>query len=238
MQVKTKAIVLSVVKYQDKSLIVKCFTEAMGIQSFFVRNAFSKGKTTQKTAYFQPLTVLEIDFAYKSKSGLQYFKDLRLAYVYQSIYLDFSKNSIAIFVAEMLHHAVKEQQNDESFYTFLETAVLWLDAHEETANFHLILLVELTKYLGFYPDMKWSDKLYFNIQDGNFTDFYTPFCIDQTETVLFKKLLGLGFSHNQKVFTAKDRNVLLNLLLNYYEKHISDFRRPNSLEVLREVFAS
>jgi DNA repair protein RecO (recombination protein O) len=31
----------------------------------------------------------------------------------------------------------------------LETALLWLDNHDEIANFHLILMLETTKYLGF-----------------------------------------------------------------------------------------
>jgi DNA repair protein RecO (recombination protein O) len=30
--------------------------------------------------------------------------------------------------------------------------LLWLDNHDEMANFHLILMLETTKYLGFYPD--------------------------------------------------------------------------------------
>lgn len=238
MQVKTKAIVLSVVKYQDKSLIVKCLTEQLGVQTFFVRNGFSKGRFSQKTAYFQPLTLLEIDFTFKNKGGLEYFKEIKPTYIFQNIYLDFAKTSIAIFVAEVLHHAVKEQQNDDSLYTFLETAVLWLDAHSDVANFHLILLVELTKYLGFYPDMQFDDRLYFNSKDGGFTNFFEPACFNETETTLFKRLLKLSFLHDQKVFTAKDRNTLLNLLVGYYENHISNFKKPNSLEVLKEVFAS
>jgi len=75
MQIKTKAIVLSALKYQEKSLIVKCFTEEAGMVSFFVRNAFAKGKSAQKIAYFQPLTILDIDFVYKNKGGLEYYKD-------------------------------------------------------------------------------------------------------------------------------------------------------------------
>ena len=36
MLVKTKAIVLSALKYQEKSLIVKCFTESDGLKSYSV----------------------------------------------------------------------------------------------------------------------------------------------------------------------------------------------------------
>ena len=38
MQIKTKAIVISALKYQEKSLIVKCFTLSDGIKSYFIDN--------------------------------------------------------------------------------------------------------------------------------------------------------------------------------------------------------
>ena len=76
MQVKTKAIVISALKYHEKSLIVKCFTQSDGLKSYFVRNAFASGKTSQKIAYFQPLTILEIDASHKNKGTLEHFKEI------------------------------------------------------------------------------------------------------------------------------------------------------------------
>ena len=48
MLIKTKAIVISSLKYQEKSLIVKCFTQSDGLKSYFVPNAFSAKKSNQK----------------------------------------------------------------------------------------------------------------------------------------------------------------------------------------------
>ena len=48
MLVKTKAIVLSSLKFQEKSLIVKCFTESDGLKSYFVQSAYSNKKSNQK----------------------------------------------------------------------------------------------------------------------------------------------------------------------------------------------
>ena len=53
MLIKTKAIVISSLKYQEKSLIVKCLTQSDGLKSYFVPNAFSAKKSNQKIAYFQ-----------------------------------------------------------------------------------------------------------------------------------------------------------------------------------------
>jgi DNA repair protein RecO (recombination protein O) len=52
-----------------------------------------------------------------------------------------------------LHHSIHEEEKNEALFTFLETALIWLDTHNDTANFHLILLLEITKYFGFYPDI-------------------------------------------------------------------------------------
>ena len=60
MLVKTKAIVISSLRYQEKSLIVKCFTEAGGLKSYFIRDAFSSRKSSQKIAFFQPLNIIEM----------------------------------------------------------------------------------------------------------------------------------------------------------------------------------
>ena len=216
---------------------MKCLTEEEGVLSFFVRNAFSKGKSAQKIAYFQPLTMLEIDFTFKNKGGLEYFKEVKLGNVYQTIYYDYAKNCIAIFVAEVLHNLIKDRVKDLSFYTFLETALLWFDTHDETYNFHLILLLEISKFYGFYPAIKDIDCFYFDLEGGVFTNHFTPVCVDEEETILLKRLVNLGFNKEQKVFTGLDRKKLLKLLISYYEQHVSDFRKPKSLEVLQEVFS-
>lgn len=236
MLIKTKAVVLSAVKYQEKSLIVKCFTQFSGVKSYYIRNAFSKGKGAQNNAYFRPLTLLEIEAQHKNKGGLEYLKELKLAHPYQTIYSDFYKNSMGIFIAEMLHNLIKEEEPNEPLFEYLETALLWFDHQEEAANFHLIVLLGITKYLGFYPDFSESEEAFFDPLAGNFTAFFEKNCFEAEETQLFKRLLTHGFQSNQQIFSARERNALLELLLRYYNLHISGFRNPKSLSVLREIF--
>ncbi|HEX9980599.1 MAG TPA: DNA repair protein RecO [Flavobacterium sp.] len=237
MRVKTKAIVVSTLRYQEKSLIVKCFTEAAGLKSYFVHNAFSSSKSAKKMAYFQPLTILEIEAVHKNKDTLENFREVRLAVPYETISTDILKSTIAIFIAEMLHHSIREEEKNTDLYEYLETALVWLDHHQETANFHLILLLEITKFLGFYPDTDNISGSYFEMMEGVFTDLHAVSCLSSEETHLFKRLIGLKFSGSQKVFSAAERNILLKILLDYYSLHLEGFRRPKSLEVLKEVFA-
>ena len=78
MLVKTKAIVLSAIKYQEKSLIVKCYTQNHGIKSYFVPSAFSSKKSNQRIAYFQPLTLLEIEATHKNMPNITTMIEERL----------------------------------------------------------------------------------------------------------------------------------------------------------------
>ena len=118
MLVKTKAIVLSTLKFQEKSLIVKCFTESDGLKSYFVQNAYSNKKANQKIAYFQPLTMIEIEANHKNKGTLEHFKEIRLAHSYHSINTDIFKSTIVIFLSEILHHAIKEEEKNEQLFSF------------------------------------------------------------------------------------------------------------------------
>ncbi|CAM3677144.1 DNA repair protein RecO [Flavobacterium saliperosum] len=237
MLVKTKAIVLSAIKYQEKSLIVKCFTQSDGLKSYFVPSAFSGKKSNQKIAYFQPLTILEIEANHKNKGTLEHFKEIRLATPYHSVNTDIFKSTIVIFLSEMLHHSIREEEKNQNLFFFLETAMMWLDSHEETANFHLILLLEVSKFLGFYPDISGMDLPFFELNEGVFTPFHGISCLSEHETFLFKKLVGLKFDSDQKIFAGTERQILLKILLDYYTAHLDGFKKPKSLDVLKEVFS-
>lgn len=237
MLVKTKAIVISSLKYQEKSLIVKCLTQSDGLKSYFVPNAFAAKKSNQKIAYFQPLSLLEIEANHKNKGTLEHFKEIKLAHAYQTISTDIVKSTIVIFLSEIIHHSIHEEEKNENLFEFLESALLWLDAHDEMVNFHLILMLEMTKFLGFYPDNSEINLDFFDAKEGIFSTFQGTHCLTAHETFLFKKLIGLKFDSDQKVFSGNERQMLLKILLHYYTIHLDGFRKPKSLEVLKEVFA-
>jgi DNA repair protein RecO (recombination protein O) len=54
---------------------------------------------------------------------------------------------------------------------------------------------------------------------------------------LLKKTLQLKYDDNQKVFAGLERQIVLKILLDYYAIHLDGFKKPKSLEVLKEVFS-
>ncbi len=237
MLVKTKAIVISSLKFQEKSLIVKCFTLSSGLKSYFVRDAFSSRKASQKIAYFQPFSILEIEAVHKNKGTLENFKEIKTAVPFQTIHTDIVKSTMVMFLSEMLHYSIQEEEKNEQLFLFLETALTWLDHHDEIFNFHLILLLEITKYLGFYPDISEIDLPFFEMNEGVFTHFQKANMLSEHETSLFKKLLELKFDNDQKIFHVLERQMLLKILIDYYSLHLEGFKKPKSLEILKEVFS-
>ena len=237
MIVKTRAIVISSIKYQEKSLIVKCFTLSDGLKSYFVRDAFSSRKSNQKIAYFQPFSLLEIEAVHKNKGTLENFKEIKLALPFQTIHSDVIKSTIVLFLSEMMHYSIHEEEENESLFTYLETSLLWLDAHDDMANFHLIFLLEASKYLGFYPDISEIDLPFFEMKEGNFSSFSATSALSEQETFLFKKLINLKLESDIKTFHVIERQLLLKILIDYYSYHLEGFRKPKSVEVLKEVFS-
>ena len=145
---------------------------------------------------------------------------------------------MAQFLAETLKNAIIEEEANPSLYVFLETAFHWLDSHDEISNFHLIFLINLTKYLGFFPNEDQSDALYFNLETGCF-DSIMPIekHIEDDQLVLFKKLLGMNFGGVlvHKLNRTKRRE-LLETLIQYFELHLLGFSKPKSLQILNEIF--
>ncbi len=218
-------------------MIVKCFTLSSGLKSYFVRDAFSSRKASQKIAYFQPFSILEIEAVHKNKGTLENFKEIKSAVPFQTIHTDIVKSTMVMFLSEMLHYSIQEEEKNEQLFLFLETALTWLDHHDEISNFHLILLLEITKYLGFYPDTSEIDLPFFEMNEGVFTLFQKANVLSEHETNLFKKLLELKFDNDQKVFHVLERQILLKILIDYYSLHLEGFKKPKSLEILKEVFS-
>jgi len=238
MIVSTHAIVLSKLKYRDNDLIVKCYTKQLGIVSFLLRGVLKSKKGQSKTAYFQSLTQLQLGFNYNENRGLQTLKEVKIDYIYTTLHSHVLKSAIVMFLSEVLSNALREEEANTNLFSYLENTLVWLDVHEAYANFHLLFLVKLTKYLGFYPDITQIDYPYFNLLEGKFEATEKPlYSVGGSEVLLLKKILNTTFDTliDLKI-NAKQRQVFLNSILRYYELHLGSFKPPKSLKIFNQVF--
>lgn len=235
----TKAIVIHTLKFSDSSLIVKCYTKEYGLISFLVRGVLKPRRKGLKAGYFQPLTQLSIVFNHQKNKQLHSIKEAHVQFPYQSIFKDVKKQSIVMFLSEILNRVIQEEEQNMDFYEFLEASFLWLDVHDKVSNFHLFFLLNLTKFLGFYPDQNQSDFNAFNLEEGCFTNSVIGnYIIRGKELFLFKKLLGIKFDDiNEISYSGKDRRDSLQLLLMYFQLHLNNFKTPKSLAILETIFS-
>lgn len=238
MIVSTHAIVISKLRYRDHDLIVKCYTQQYGVLSFLLRGVLKSKKGLAKTAYFQLLTQLQLVIVYNPNRSLHSIKEAKLNHLYSSLHSNVSKSAIVMFLAEVLSSILKEEEENSTLFSYIETTLLWLDTHTECSNFHLLFLLNLTKYLGFYPENTTVDFPFFNLQDGKFQSKpMGPYTISGDNFNLLKQLLDTKFDElSQLKINSKQRQAFLNMMLQYYELHLGDFKKPKSLHILNQVF--
>lgn len=238
MLVHTEAIVISALKFAEADLIVKCYTRKSGLRTYMLRGILKSKKGKFKASMFQPLTQLELVAKHKDKGTMEYLQDARIIHHYSSLHTNVIKSTLVLFLSEVLKSSIQEEEQNERLYDYLENTFNWLDIHDNIANFHLLFLLNLTRYLGFFPDEVQGDRLCFNMLDGVFQEVNTnPYCIEGSDMELLKRLIGTKFDELEEIqLTKSGRSGFLNMMLSYYQLHIESFKKPKSLGVLNEIF--
>ena len=237
---KLEGIVLCSFKYNDKKNIVHIYTKQRGRMSFLIPAVRSK-KSTVSQVLFQPMSLVEFEAEVKSKSSLHVIKEAKLWAPFVSIPYDPYKSGIALFLAEFLFRALKEEADNAALYAYLVHSVRWLDSCDQSfANFHLVFLMRLSRFLGLYPYVE-------SYRPGDFFDLLNAcFCPNQPlncaflvpqEALHIHNLMRMRFD-TMHMFTMNriERNRCLEVILSYYRLHLPDFPELKSLSVLKELF--
>ncbi|CAN5349789.1 DNA repair protein RecO [soil metagenome] len=239
MLTNTRGIVFHTVPYSDSRIICKMYTEHSGVESFILTISRSK-KAKIKNNLLQPLTQLDLVVDYRGKGGLQSVRELSCSTPYQHLQEDIIKTSIALFLAEVLYKSVKEEEANEQLYSFIANSLHILDLQEEgVANFHLVFLLQLTKFLGFYPQPNFAgEKSIFDLRDGVFRDKFPDHLhyLDAPEARMLERLCGLTYS-NMEFFplSGEMRRIMVKHILRYYDLHLHNMHEVKSHEVLEVV---
>lgn len=239
MLTKTSGLVLRTVKYSDKSSIVTVYTREYGRVSYIVYGLSGK-KSGIRAACFLPLSTIEITAVFHPAKELQHLKEVRMLNSLTSIYTNPLKNALILFIAELLYKTLRQPEPEAHLYDFLEQAILQLEQNNaEVGNFHLILMMKLSGYLGFEPNPESGKTRYFDLMNGVFLSdkpLHSHF-LSSEMTTLFNSLLHLTFeSDNTLILSREKRKALLDVLIEYYKLHVPDFHGLNSVGVLHEVF--
>ncbi len=237
---KVKGIVLHHIKYKESSAIVSIYTDLFGRQAYLVNSIRGK-KTKFSVNLLQPLTLLNIEAYHKEGKDLQRLKEMQNYIPYRTLAFDHLKSSQVLFLAELLYKVLREEEPNQKLFDFLEHSLQLLDISEEgIVNFHLIFLVQLTKFLGFYPINNYGgENTGFDMRNGQFSDASSihPDYFDQSTSKLLSKLLGTGFKEIAQISVNQNTRVkFLENMMDYYSIHMHGFGTMKSLSVLNEIY--
>ena len=222
-------------------MIVDMFTKAHGRLSFMV-NIPKSSKARVKKQLFQPLTLLEAEVDVRPKAQLQKLHDVRLASPFTTIPFHPHKLAISLFVAEFLFYALRSEQRNEPLYDYISSSIQWLDSQKDRyANFHLVFLMRLSRFLGFYPNLdNYQTGDYFDLRESMFLpsppthrDFLIP---QEAEKVQLMMRMDYPTMHLFQM-SHQERNRLLEVTITYYRLHLTDFPELKSIAVLQALYS-
>lgn len=234
---KTRGIVLHTIKYSETSVIAKIYTEKLGLQSYIVKGVRT-AKSKSKAAMLQSLTLLEMEVSHRENKQLQYIKEFRRAFVYQSIPFDTLKSTISFFLLEVISKSIREHEPNMELFEFIYESLCTLDEEKKlNPDFHLLFLIHLSHYLGFAPHRNFSQQnCFFEMSEGVFiAEQSTLNIMSKKESSLLSDLLEINlFEKSTLKISRTERKQMMKNLLVYYQLHLENFSLK-SPEILEEI---
>lgn len=237
---KTIGIVLHCLKYNDTSNIVDIYTRHAGRASFLVKVPRSR-KSAVRPVLFQPLSFVEFEADCRPTSSLRLIKEAKSWYPFRSLPYDPYKSAIGMFLAEFLYRALREEAENQPLFAYLEHSIRWLDECDGGyANFHLVFLMRLSRFLGLYPNTEdYSEGCFFDMLNACFTPrppAHSAF-LKPAEASRIRVLMRMNYkTMHLFAMSRAERHRCLAVINDYYRLHLPDFPMLKSLDVLKELF--
>ena len=242
---KSQVIVLHTIKYGDNGIVLQCYSNTCGRQAVFLRVS-ARNKIVLSNLH--RLGILDI-VTWSNGSSMPTVKEMEPVVRLDSIRTNIYKNTIAIFLSELLVKCIKESEANLQLYQFLVSSISVLEHMEGMiANFHIHFLVHLSKMLGFMSVDNFSaaNPLY-DIHSARFVGAScansagsansNADCFPAVESELLHTVLntpaiecsGIRCSGEVRLAFAKQ-------MIKYLSAHLGINFDMKSLDVLHEVF--
>jgi len=250
----TEGLVLHTTKYAETSIIAKVFTRELGLRSYIVKGVrSSNGRTKQNL--MQPLSHLEMTVYDNPKKQLQYIKEMRPASHHNGIFGNSVKMALVFFMDEVLYKSLREEEPNPALFDYVVEQLGELEHPDDEArptavpqaNMPICFLLHTSRYLGIEPLDNYSiHEPLFNLKEGRFqappsaysiaTNPNTQYFLDApASSTLHYCLAGIHQQNTMPLMSAPQRKTTLSNLLEYYQVHLTDFKRFQSHEVLHAV---
>ncbi|REA59350.1 DNA repair protein RecO [Dyadobacter luteus] len=226
---KTRGIALSYIKYKESSIIAKIYTELFGVQTYIVNGVRSSSAKHNRIALFQPLTLLDLVVYHKGKQDeIHRISEIKCYHPFKTLPYHVLKSSLALFITEILVKSLREEEENQPLFYFLEQSVIYLDeADDGFENFHIQFMLQLASYLGF--GVETQEDLEREIHHHHF-----PQIGDAIELTAMGRMIAEDYG----TVIALDRTRRVSILektLFFFKIHLEGLGEIRSLDVLKEV---
>ncbi len=238
---KSQVIVLHTIKYGDNGIVLQCYSNTCGRVALFLRVS-AKNKIIISNLH--RLSILNV-VTYCNGSSMPTVKELEPVMRLDTIRTNIYKNTIAIFLSELLVKCIRESEANLQLYQFLVSSISILEHLEGAfANFHIHFLVHLSKMLGFMPVDNFSaDKPLFDIYSARFVASGPECasgqgaCFSPVESELLHAILNTPAIESSCLRCNGDlRLAFSKQMIRYLSVHLGLNFDMKSLDVLHEVF--
>ncbi|MCP9612438.1 DNA repair protein RecO [Coprobacter tertius] len=237
---KNTGIVLYTKAYSDKMSIAHVYTEKYGHISYAVPLQQGKKSRILRTL-FTPFSILGIEADHRPNRDILRVLDAHIAIPLPQLHYDPIKNAVSLFLSEFLSRILREPETNPSFFAFLMQSVQLLNHTEEgKANFHICFLIQLSDFMGFYPNTESFEKgSFFDLMNGIFT-FHIPdhpYFLPPAEAERFYTLMRMNYTNMHRFrLTRNERMEILERMIEYFQLHQPGFGEIKSLEILKSLF--
>lgn len=215
MNSSTETIVLNTTKTGESSIVLHTLSREYGRKGFVV----NVSKRTSMSL-FLPLNILEADVVENPRTSLWKAQSLSAKYPLAGIRSNLYKNTMTLFMSEVLYRAIKEGACEDGLFDWCVRSILTLDAiRSDFSNFHIRFLLELAVTLGFSPS---AEDL------APFAGEYYPVLAEFVRASFPEAML--------LPLTGEKRNAIAEILLRYLSHHTESALNVRSLSVLRELY--
>lgn len=145
MKQTTEAIVLGLSKHSDKISLLHVYSRTEGRLMLQVYGA--NGKKKQRAAY-QPLSLVELTYDSQPTRSVPVLSTIDSVYLPEQTYNDIRRQSVALFVTEVVMLTLTHPLQDEETYRFLVDFVHELNDTSAPENLHITFLLRFAEYLG------------------------------------------------------------------------------------------
>jgi DNA repair protein RecO (recombination protein O) len=244
--IKTKAIILSSIRWKESSKIVTIYGDQTGKIKIIARSALRSNSSF--AGKLESLFLVEVVIDVKDTRSLQVLREIDVINPFSKLRVDLKILPYALALLEIINQVFDESHPDEVFFNFVLEMIQAIIENKNPQNVYIYFLLKLSSYMGFKPVLEnctsgdislCDEKVFLSISQG--TIFCRRCLLESINPISFKKDQFLYLKNLQNVNHRRIKSVdnsrndfaqIIQCLLKYMNFHLEQNINVEALQLL------